>query len=307
MSHERSNRLACLMAAVGLSMAASAWAQQAPAAEQPKPAAPAEVKKDEPKKEEKKVDASLPAGKDILAKHVEVTGGKAAYEKIKSRKATGTVEIPAMGMNGTLSMMAAEPNKMMFLMEVQGMGASTQATDGTDVWMNNPMMGPALLEGDDKDSFLQSAMFNPEIKVDEMYKDVKTVGLEKVKLTDDTEVEAYKVELTPKKGEVETRFFNKETGMMIKSQTTAKTQMGEMTTESYYKDYTDVDGVKTPSTMTLRQAGMDIVMKFTKIEHNVDVGTAFEMPAEVKAIKDKPATAPAGEAPKAPEAPATPK
>src|ERR1039457_2351124 len=39
----------------------------------------------------------------ILDKYVEVTGGRAAYEKIKTEVATGTLEITSIGLSGTLT------------------------------------------------------------------------------------------------------------------------------------------------------------------------------------------------------------
>src|ERR1019366_3689049 len=47
----------------------------------------------------------------ILDKYVEVTGGRAAYEKIQTEVATGTLEIAGMGLSGMLTSYRAAPDK----------------------------------------------------------------------------------------------------------------------------------------------------------------------------------------------------
>ncbi len=37
----------------------------------------------------------LPTADTVMNQYIEATGGKAAYEKLKNRVATGTIEIPA--------------------------------------------------------------------------------------------------------------------------------------------------------------------------------------------------------------------
>ena len=50
---------------------------------------------------------ALPKADTILTQYVEATGGKAAYEKIKSRVATGTIEVPAANIKGKIEVSQA--------------------------------------------------------------------------------------------------------------------------------------------------------------------------------------------------------
>lgn len=51
----------------------------------------------------------LPKAETVLDQYVEATGGKAAYEKIKNRTASGTIEIAGAGIKGTIKMKQAAP------------------------------------------------------------------------------------------------------------------------------------------------------------------------------------------------------
>ncbi len=260
---------------------------QAPAAEPTEKQAPKELpaaKPDAPKADKPQAaDPSLPAGKDIIAKFVEATGGKGAYEKIKSRRATGAVEIPSMGMKGAVTILTASPNRMRFSMDLPGAGASEQTTDGQDAWSTNSMMGPSLMEAEQRDQVLASAVFNPELHLDDLYSSINTTASEKV-----GDEDCYVLVLTPKKGNPETRYYAKGSKLLIKTTTTAQTPMGEITTEVAPGDWKDVDGVKQAHSMTMKQMGMEMKVSFDKIEHNVDLpADTFAMPAEIKALKDK--------------------
>ena len=59
-----------------------------------------------------RADDTLPKAETILDRYIEVTGGKAAYEKRKTEIATGTFEMAAMGVKGTITHYAASPTRV---------------------------------------------------------------------------------------------------------------------------------------------------------------------------------------------------
>src|SRR5260370_21711804 len=71
----------------------------------------------------------LPKGETILDKYVEITGGKAAYQKMHSSIATGSMEFGAMGLKGKLIVYHAEPSLGYTEIELEGMG---KIQDGSD-------------------------------------------------------------------------------------------------------------------------------------------------------------------------------
>ena len=60
----------------------------------------------------------VPTGDTVLSQYIEATGGKDAYEKLKNRVATGTIEIPAANIKGKLKVMQAAPNKFAMFAEL---------------------------------------------------------------------------------------------------------------------------------------------------------------------------------------------
>ena len=70
----------------------------------------------------------------MLAQYIEATGGKAAYEKIKNRTSTGTIEIPAANIKGKIQIFQAAPNLVSVVTEIGPVGKTTQATDGKSAW-----------------------------------------------------------------------------------------------------------------------------------------------------------------------------
>lgn len=249
---------------------------------------------------EAKPAADLPSAQAILDKYIEATGGRAAYEKVKNRRVNGTVEIAAMNLKGTVLMEQAAPNKMKFTMDLPGMGKTEQGTDGTDVWTSNAMMGAAVAEGDDREQALRASTFNRELRLMELYPTISVVAKEPVNGKD-----AFKVEMTPAKGPKETWYFDAESGLPLKSAVTVKSPMGEVVTETAFKEWTEVDGLKQPKATVMSQMGMDIAVTYDKIEQNIEFPeNHFAAPKEVQDLK-KGDKAPAGGAPAAPgDAPA---
>ena len=86
----------------------------------------------------------------ILDKYVEVTGGRAAYEKIQTEVSTGTLEITSMGLSGALTSYRAAPDKSYTVIDFTGMGKAEEGSNGVVAWSNNPGEGPRIKQGDER-------------------------------------------------------------------------------------------------------------------------------------------------------------
>ena len=226
---------------------------------------------------------TLPKGETVLAQYVEATGGKAAYEKFKSRTASGTVEIPAQNITGKIQIFQAAPNKIAVVTEIGPAGKSTQATDGKSAWELSPLTGDRLLDGPEKDDFLRKAIFNEELHTKEIYDKVECTGI------DDVEGKpAYKVVLTTKAGKSETQYYDKTSHLLVKEIATAKGPTGEFTIESFPSDYKRVDGILFPFTVTEKGLGQQIIVKITEIKHDADIpADMFMRPASLDGTAKK--------------------
>ncbi len=228
--------------------------------------------------------SDLPKAETILDRYVDVTGGKAAYEKCKNRVSRGTLEVPAANLKGTVTIYHAAPDKMYSVTEIPGIGPVLEGCNGEVAWEHNPMMGPRLKEGSEKATALREAVFNAELNWRKIFKKAETVALEDV-----NGKPAYKVELTPAEGNAEIRHYDKESGLLVKSTFALSTKMGDIPVEIVLSDYKETGGIKVPQKATQTVAGQTVVLTFESVEHNAELpADRFDLPPEVKALLDKP-------------------
>ncbi|MBL8746496.1 MAG: hypothetical protein JNK58_09095 [Phycisphaerae bacterium] len=259
---------------------AQAWAQSDAPVTMPSPAA-AEAPRPEYKG---------PTAKEIIERYLEVTGGRAAYEKITNRETVGTMEIPQQGLKGTTTMLQAAPNKMRMRIDLGGFGSQTTGTDGHDAWSIDTMQGARILEGEEKAAMLRQATFNGELNWESVYKEAKAEAEEEV-----NGKPAYAVTMTTPDGQKSTNYYEKESGLLVKTMTVAKSPMGEIPMESAYTDFKQVDGITMPHKTTISSAmGMQIIMTIESLRQNIDLAPdAFAMPEEVRKLAES--SQPAGE------------
>jgi outer membrane lipoprotein-sorting protein len=79
---------------------------------------------------------------EVRAKMIDALGGRKVLEAIKDTTFIATMEIPKMGINGTMTMYQKEPDKMRMDQEFMGQRV-TQGFDGKTAWFTNPMTGKA--------------------------------------------------------------------------------------------------------------------------------------------------------------------
>jgi hypothetical protein len=228
-------------------------------------------------------EENLPAAKDIYEKYLSAIGGKDKLKAITSRQMTMTVEVASAGMKGTVTMFQLPPAKAYSETELAGMGKFMQGSDGEIAWDSNPMSGARILTGKERDTFMRGMRFDSEWNYESQYKDMKTTKTEK--LGDKT---AYVVELTSNEGTKETRLFDKDSGLLLASRATATTQMGEIPTETLFDDYREVNGIKMSFKQTAKLMGNEMKTTVEKAEFNAEIpASKFELPADIKALKDK--------------------
>lgn len=218
-----------------------------------------------------------PKAKAIIEKYIEVTGGKAAYDNLTSRKMTLALEVRGQNLKGTIEMTAKSPDLLHVKQEITGIGGSEQGFDGTTAWEKNPMTGDRLVTGDELVQFKERAYFDIATAPEKAFPTIRLAGEE----TFDGKV-ADKVELVNASGTT-TQLYSRETGLLLKQQSTIKSPQGEIPVTMTFADYRDVDGIKVAHTM-IQDLGMAIVeTKITELKHNVEIDdSVFAVPAELK-------------------------
>jgi len=223
----------------------------------------------------------------ILDKYIEVTGGRAAYEKIHSEIATGTLEITGAGISGTLTIYRLAPDKGYTLIDLAGFGKVEEGSDGQVAWSVNPMQGAHIKEGDERAQALRSGALHAEARWREFYKKAELAGTEDV-----DGKPCYKVTLAPNEGGAETYYYDKATNLLVKMVMPVTAQQGPATAEISLGDYREEGGIRVPHTIKQKVPGAEVLMKITEVKENPDIpASRFDLPAEIKALlpadKDK--------------------
>src|SRR5688572_27734016 len=100
----------------------------------------------------------LPKSADILKKSIDAMGGESAMRKRVQSHMTGTFELPAAGVSGTIEIFsAADPNRMLSLIDIPGIGTIRTGYDGTTAWNIHPAAGTQLIKGTQLEQTKQQA------------------------------------------------------------------------------------------------------------------------------------------------------
>jgi len=226
--------------------------------------------------------ADLPSGESLLQKYIDRSGGADAYAKAKNMGMSGTVQMPAQNISGSVEIYE-EGEKSYTSMDFPGIGKIEEGYDGKYGWQNSVLQGPRLLEGDELTSAKRAAQLSMLTSWRDVYKSAETAGSEDI----DGKA-AWKVTMTPKDGKPETFYFDKDSGMLVRISAVFSTALGEISTDSSMADFRMVEGILTPFVMTEKAMGQNIVLKFSRIGYNVTIPPGkFDLPDAVKALVAK--------------------
>jgi hypothetical protein len=232
----------------------------------------------------------LPAAEQLMDRYIEVAGGKSAYEKLRNRVSTGTIEFST-GVKGPFTTWHAAPNKLVIQVDAEGLGKILEGTDGDVAWTLSAIEGARVKEGVEKAEALRQACFNPELHWRRLYKRAETLSLDNV-----ADKPAYRVEFTPDVGKPMTMYFDKESGLIVKMATVAETPMGEIPVETLISDYRKVDEVMIPHKLVQSVMQQQTTLTTEKIEHNVEIPkTKFDLPVEIRQAQENVKPKPAGD------------
>ncbi len=228
-------------------------------------------------------DAPLPKAEDILDKFVEVTGGKAAYEKVHNEKSTGTFEFVGKGIKGSVTSVREDPNKAVTTVELQGIGTIKEGSDGQIAWESSSLQGPRIKQGAERAEAMREATLLAPLYWRKLYKHVETVGQETI-----DGQPCYKVLLTPEEGKPETQYYDKTTGLMVKMTVTASRPEGEIPTETIFSEYRDEGGLRQPHKVRSIAMDQEFLLTLEHVDYNIEMpANQFDLPAEVKALAPK--------------------
>ena len=239
-------------------------------------------------------EEALPSVQTVMDHWIAASGGRAAWESRHNLVQHATLDFAKVGLKGTLTIYEASPNKYLGITELPGVGKIATGSNGEVAWENTALQGPRIKQGAEKADAFREGAFNADLNWQKLYAKGETAGIEAVEGHD-----CYKVVLTPKEGKPVNEFFDKTSGLLIKTTTVVTSQMGEIAAEILYDDYRKDGGVLAPHRMVNRAAQQEFVIQVQSVEANVDLPQdRFDLPPEIAALVNK--TAPAETRPAAP-------
>jgi outer membrane lipoprotein-sorting protein len=229
--------------------------------------------------------ASAQTADEVVEKSLTALGGRAAFAKVKSQSASGTITLATPGgeVTGTIELLNAAPNKVRSLVKVDlsALGAGQlildQRFNGTSGYALDTLQGNHEITGNQLDNMRNGSFPHPFLNYKEMGTAVQLGGKEKVGDRD-----AYVLVFEPTSGSVVRQFVDAETYLPVKAVVKIDVpQLGqqvEQTVET--SDYRDVDGVKLPFRLQATSSVQNYTIVITKVEHNVAIDeTLFSKPA----------------------------
>jgi hypothetical protein len=224
--------------------------------------------------------AADPTGESILDRYIEVTGGRAAYGKVRNRITVAKMEFVGKGITANMTMTNGEGMKSHIAVDIPSVAKMEQGTDGTIAWERSALKGPRLKSGGEKAIALRGADLNADLNWRKYFSKAEYTGTEPV----EGKI-CHRVSLTAVTGGAETRYYDKDSGLMVRTSQVVNTEMGDIPSEMIVTDYRSVDGILTPFQMRQKAAGQELLITIQSVKQNTELPAGiFAVPEEVKAL-----------------------
>ena len=214
-------------------------------------------------------DASLPSLETVLQKYVDAIGGKDALAKFTTRVIKGRVDVAGVSRGGKMESFMKAPNRSLTVLEMGPLGITKQGFDGSTGWYVSKTSGMRNLKGPELAAVTADADFYRDLRIKELYATTKLLGKTKSGFR-----ELYVVQAVPRGGSVEYFYFDVETGLLFRRDTTRQTSEGMVRAEIYYGDWREVDGIRLPFSITQSMPRMNLEFTVEEVKHNVPLEEA---------------------------------
>lgn len=214
----------------------------------------------------------------ILARYVEALGGEELIRSYSSTTINGRFVFDAFGIEGAATIYSRAPNQVAQIIELGGFGTIQNGFNGEIGWSVDPLQGNSLLEGDMLTDLAQQSDYYLPLNLQ------YSPGLSTEELSTNMQSDAYKLKLTDERGKETFLYFDAESGLMVRSDTTASTPLGEMPVTTYFGEYADFGGYMQPISLTISQAGQEFTIYVESVEFDSVTDANFEPPAEIQAL-----------------------
>jgi len=223
----------------------------------------------------------LPSAADVIAKYVTAIGGKDAIMQVKSISSAGTLEVPSMGLSAKMEVAMAAPNKTSSKTNIPGMGEIVNGYDGAVAWAIDPSAGERVLA----DKELEQTKENADFYGNMIYPADRYTTMEVQSIADFGGEKAYKVKLVRKgSGNESMNYFSVATGLLVGSESTQITPMGNIQVTQTFSEYKQFGSIKMATKVEQAMGPTTMVITMSDVKLNEVPANAFDIPARVKPL-----------------------
>jgi hypothetical protein len=243
--------------------------------------------------------ADLPKPQALFDAHIKAIGGRKAVETESDGTLTGSMEIVENGMKADMRMASLGKNRALTL-AIPSVGEFRSGRHGDVVWSMDPMSGPRILEGKERQDQIEP--FEPKYVMRDasLIESATTTGL-----SDSEGRPCHRVEITWKTGKKTVDCYGVEEKLLLSTESTATTPMGEIKQTSHFHEYKPFGPVKAATLTRAKAGGMTQLFRLAAYDATPPSADAVALPAAIQTLVNKAAAPKTGDAPKTGEAPPT--
>ena len=209
--------------------------------------------------------ASLPAVDDVLERHVEAMGGKAAINRVTSRVIAGTVDVAGISRGGSFETHALAPDKILTVIQAHPMGTIKIGFNGKNGWYLTSGAVRAL-KGAELATLQREADFYSPLRIRNNFAKVTLPGMSKIGYRD-----VYVLDLQPLSGAAERLYLDAQTYLPVRINTVRTVGRVSEPVEIYFDDWRDFEGIKYPFSTSQNSPSVKLGFTVKEIRHNVAV------------------------------------
>lgn len=229
-------------------------------------------------------EQAMPTGAELVARYVAAIGGAEAWAKLTSVRSTGTFEVKAQGLTGTVEMLSLRPTQALLRVQISGLGLIETGYNGTVAWSIDPMVGPSLVTGEQLTEMKNDSHFDALLHPASVV--ASTLNLGKVEFDGR---QAWKLMVKLVSGTSRDEFYDVDSGLLIGHEGMTVSDMGKMPVRTILRDYKVFSGIRQPTQLIQSSMGLEQTITIREVAFNNVDAKAFDVPPAIKAIIREPA------------------
>ena len=222
----------------------------------------------------------LPQAESILEAYVAKCGGRALLDNIVNRRTISVMTLSLLPAPAEVTTLVTRAGAYHCVVNSPGFGKIEYGSDGRTVWEINPLTGPQIKEGLERQRFQALYSLDLALRWREALRRVECTGLAVV-----SGRPAFKLTAATSDDYTITYYFEQASGLLSKVEYPMETVTGRSLQEIFLDDYRSVAGTLFPYRQVRKEPGREMTLTFASVEFNVEVpeGT-FDLPETIQKI-----------------------